>query len=101
MKQTRSRDNSTTGSGKIRASSNIPTCPGRITRNQRDGWCLSRVGQHRTAAVEFGEAALEALDLGHIDHRDIGRGGMVNQIILMVILRRVEPLERIDSRDDR
>src|ERR1022692_2372373 len=101
MKQTPSRDNSTTGLAGIRASSNIPTCLQPTGHTWRDRLRLLRTRQHRAATIQIGKGALEVLDLGQVESRDIGRAGMVNQIILMVVFRRIKPLERIYPGDDR
>src|ERR1700722_7401722 len=53
------------------------------------------------AAVQLGKGSFEILDLGNVEESDIRRSRIVDQIVLMIILRRVEPLQGIHSGDYR
>jgi len=55
--------------------------------------------QHRLFHIERGESPLEILDLGDVVPGNVRIGRMVEQIVLVIILRRVKTLERIHARD--
>src|ERR1700685_3021371 len=101
MKQTPSLGDYRTRSGETTGSYNTSMrLPPRRRHRHNRSW-LAGIGQHRTPTVELGKGLLEIPDLGHVEHGDVRGGRVVNQVILMVILRGVKPLERIHARNDR
>ena len=59
------------------------------------------MGENRLSAIKFRKRALEILDLGNVIDRDIRLGWIVDQVVLVITLRRIETLERIYASDDR
>ena len=59
------------------------------------------VRQYGLPAIEIRKRALEILDLRNVVHRDVGLRRIVDQIILMVALRRIKSFQRIYAGDNR
>src|SRR6202012_5873739 len=65
------------------------------------GGAIRRTGQeHRPVAVELRIDLFQGRDLGQVVIDGIGLGGVMDQVILVIILGPVKALERLDAGDD-
>src|SRR5271156_2277883 len=80
-----------------RSSSKAPTSRVSLLRARKSG----RGREHRLRVIERRKDALEIPDLRQVVVFDVGRIRMMHQIILVIALCRIEPLERLDACRDR
>src|ERR1019366_2884722 len=60
-----------------------------------------RANQYRSFSIEVRERVIEVFDFGQVVEDDIRIRRIMNQEVLMVVLRRVKALQRVYLRDDR
>src|SRR6266404_3646987 len=81
------RDGCPTGLLKYKSSRGNTTCAQRVTR-----------GLRRLSAIELGKLALQQFEFGHIHRADVTVVGMMNEIVLVIILRVVKDWSGYDLR---